>query len=518
VSQTAESFDESPLRNLPVRLALFEGPLDLLLHLCRDNKVDIKDIPIAAITEQYLAYLEVMRTMNLEVAGEFLVVARHAAVHQVAPAAAPDETAEGEEGEDPRRELVQQLIEYQRFKEAGRELRALEERRSSTFTRESLGPEGPPRTDFPLEVSLFDLLAALRRVIEQMPKTDHVEIQTERLSVAQRIAEVLELMADGREMAFEDLFRDSRQISDVVITFLAVLELVRLRLIRVWQARHVRRDPHRDRASGTEGLEPELFGDAAGPTTGRTRRSRAVSDETLDEQPGATVEPEREGDARGPKDLGLLKEVIEALVFVHRGILPPKTVRRVLGEEFTAEEIAAGFATLREEYEGARRCAHPHRGRGRLAVWHAGGPGPLASKKTRFYGTTGHLSRPTMETLAIIAYKQPVTRAEIEAIRGRERRAGSCASFSSRKLVRILGTRTFPQPMVLGTRRVLELFGLNSVADLPPLRTSLGPLPGRASTRSRRRRRMPGRAERDNGGDERKARPTRPPRRDEDGT
>jgi segregation and condensation protein A len=159
-----------------------------LLHLCRDNKVDIKDIPIAAITEQYLAYLEIMVTLNLEVAGEFLVVAAtllHIKSRLLLP---PDETAEGEEGADPRRELVQQLIEYQRFKEAGVALRALEEQRSSTFTRESLGPEGPPRTDYPLDASLFDLLAALRRVIDQMPKTDHVEIPERAAERGQRIA------------------------------------------------------------------------------------------------------------------------------------------------------------------------------------------------------------------------------------------------------------------------------------------------------------------------------------------
>jgi len=235
VSQAAEAFEESPLRKLPVRLASFEGPLDLLLHLCRENKVDITDIPIAAITEQYLAYLDVMRTLNLEVAGEFLVVAAtllHIKSRLLLPI---EETPEGEEGEDPRSELVRQLVEYQKFKEAGTALRELEQRRSLTFARESLGPEGPLRTDYPLEVSLFDLLAALRRVIEQMPKTDHVELEPDRLSVAQRIAEVLERMAGAGEMRFEDLFLGSREVGDVVVTFLAVLELVRLRLIRVWQ-------------------------------------------------------------------------------------------------------------------------------------------------------------------------------------------------------------------------------------------------------------------------------------------
>jgi segregation and condensation protein A len=265
VSIAAEAFEESPLRGLPVRLALFEGPLDLLLHLCRENKVDLKDIPIAAITEQYLGYLDVMRTLNLEVAGEFLVVAAtllHIKSRLLLPI---EEPPEGEEGEDPRHELVRQLLEYQKFKEAGVALRALEEQRSRTFARESLGPEGPPRTDYPLDVSLFDLLAALRRVIEQMPKHQQVEIEADQLSVAQRIAEVLERMADSRELAFEELFVGSREVGDVVVTFLAVLELVRLRLIRVWQA-----DPYgairvAPVPAVTEGVEPASVGaEAAG--------------------------------------------------------------------------------------------------------------------------------------------------------------------------------------------------------------------------------------------------------------
>jgi len=257
VGSVTDAYEESSLRNLPVRLALFEGPLDLLLHLCRDNKVDLKDIPIAAITEQYLAYLEVMRTLNLEVAGEFLVVAAtllHIKSRLLLPV---EETTEGEEGEDPRRELVQQLIEYQRFKEAGMALRSLEEQRSRTFARGSLGPEGPPRTDFPLEVSLFDLLAALRRVIEQMPQTAQVQIETERLTVAQRIAEVLERLADGREIAFEELFHESREVGEVVVTFLAVLELVRLRLIRVWQVDAYGAIRVATVPAGTEGLEAQ---------------------------------------------------------------------------------------------------------------------------------------------------------------------------------------------------------------------------------------------------------------------
>jgi len=227
-----------------------------------------------------------------------------------------------------------------------------------------------------------------------------------------------------------------------------------------------------------------------------------VSDETLDGQPDAPGEPVPEpnpgaetdpalaaGDATGvsaeapaadappvaPKDLGLLKEVLEALIFVHRGILPPKTVREVLGEEFTAEEIAAGFAALREEYDG--------RGGALVLVEVAGGyqfgtKNDLAPwiKKLDFYEHHRHLSRPTMETLAIIAYKQPVTRAEIEAIRGVNVER-IVRNLLERKLVRILGHKDVPgKPMVLGTtREFLELFGLNSLAGLPPLKDFVEP-------------------------------------------
>jgi len=268
VSAATDAFEDSPLKQLPVRLALFEGPLDLLLHLCRENKVDVTDIPIAAITEQYLAYLDMMRTLNLEVAGEFLVVAAtllHIKSRLLLPV---EEAPEGEEGEDPRRELAQQLLEYQKFKEAGMALRGLEERRSSIFARESLGPEGPPRTDFPLEVSMFDLLTALRRVIEQMPKTEAVEIEPDRLSVAQRIAEVLESMAAGGEMRFEELFRGAREVGDVVVTFLAVLELVRLRLVRIWQTEAYGEIRVASVPAGTEGLGAPAAGEAGGAAAG----------------------------------------------------------------------------------------------------------------------------------------------------------------------------------------------------------------------------------------------------------
>ena len=225
----------------------------------------------------------------------------------------------------------------------------------------------------------------------------------------------------------------------------------------------------------TDEIQDERHGAAADP------ESAAGPDPAAETDPGAgpdTVTAEPDDDQAlavvevhaAPKDIGLLKEVLEALVFVHRGILPPKTVREVLAEEFTAEEIAAGFAALKEDYE--------ERGGALVLVEVAGGyqfgtRTDLAPwiKKLDFYEHHRHLSRPTLETLAIIAYKQPATRAEIEAIRGVNVER-IVRNLLERKLVRILGHKDVPgKPMVLGTtREFLELFGLNSLAGLPPLK------------------------------------------------
>ena len=198
-----------------------------------------------------------------------------------------------------------------------------------------------------------------------------------------------------------------------------------------------------------------------------------MSDETRNGELDASAGPEVE--KHPARDLGPLKEVLEALVFVHRGILQQKTVREVLGEEFTAEEIAAGFEALRGEYRergGALTLYEVAGG------WQFGTRTDLAAwiKKLDFYEHHRHLSRPTMETLAIIAYKQPVTRAEIEAIRGVNVER-IVRNLLERKLVRILGHKDVPgKPMVLGTtREFLELFGLNSLADLPPLKDFVEP-------------------------------------------
>jgi segregation and condensation protein A len=254
-------------QGLSVKLELFEGPLDLLLHLIRENKVDITDIPIAEITEQYLGYLELMKTLDLDVAGEFLLMAAtlmHIKSRLLLPV---EEEGEGlEEGEDPREELVRQLQEYQQFKEAGMTLQEFEEDRSRVFLRQSIGPEPPRRTDYPLEVSLFELLSALKKLVESMPEEKRVEIERDQLSVSERISDVLEYLRGSEgEVPFEDLFKRSTVLAELVVTFLALLELVRLRMVRAWQAVpggrimvvDIRPDDDETEGDGPPGLEEQ---------------------------------------------------------------------------------------------------------------------------------------------------------------------------------------------------------------------------------------------------------------------
>jgi len=236
MSEEDATLEESSLQGLPVKLEIFEGPLDLLLHLIRENKLDIADIPIAEITEQYLAYLDIMKTLNLDVAGEFLVMAA-TLMHIKSRLLLPVVEEEGEEGEDPRLELVRQLQEYEKYKEAGGTLKELEERRSRIFSGGSVGPEGPERTDYPLEVSLLELLSALKKLLERVPEEVALEIERDRLTIAERINSILDQLKGATgEVAFEELFQGVRSVGEVIVTFLALLELMRLRMVRARQA------------------------------------------------------------------------------------------------------------------------------------------------------------------------------------------------------------------------------------------------------------------------------------------
>ena len=220
------------------QLEIFEGPLDLLLHLIKKNEVNITDIPIATITEQYLATLELMQTLNLDMAGEFLVMAA-TLIHIKSRTLLPEsdaETDEEEEGGDPREELMKRLLEYQRFKEAAGELGQRDVLTRDVFVRATAPTEKPAPTAF-RELSVFELLTALRRVLERLPKDEFHEVTLEKITVREKMTLVLErLRVDGQVM-FESLFTDARTRMAVIVTFLAMLELVKIRAIRIFQDR-----------------------------------------------------------------------------------------------------------------------------------------------------------------------------------------------------------------------------------------------------------------------------------------
>jgi len=222
-----------------VKLEAFEGPLDLLLHLIRKNEVDIYDIPVSTITRQYLEYIKLMKDLNLEIAGEFLVMAStliQIKSKMLLPVV-PDDEAVAEE-EDPRAELVRRLLEYQRYKDAAEQLDARQLLGRDQFAR-SPGPpegEGAGEEQEAVEVELFELVDAFRRVLSQISEERFHEVGTDSISIADRINEILDRIAGTQALSFDDLFSTDRSRDYLVVTFLAILELCKLKMVKVMQA------------------------------------------------------------------------------------------------------------------------------------------------------------------------------------------------------------------------------------------------------------------------------------------
>lgn len=225
-----------------VKLEAFTGPMDLLLHLIRKHKINIYDIPIALIARQYLEYLSLMKTLNLSLAGEFLVMAAtllHIKSRMLLPKEdIPD--SEEEDGLDPRIELVRQLVEYEQFKDAAASLVDRQRMWQESFLREPLPPPIQPVVSEEEEwigedLQLFDLLSALQEVLERTTPTGFVELTRENWTVQERIQAILERLEVESTIPFDQLF--DRQLSRplVITTFLALLELVRMNLVRLFQ-------------------------------------------------------------------------------------------------------------------------------------------------------------------------------------------------------------------------------------------------------------------------------------------
>ncbi|MFQ5892755.1 MAG: segregation and condensation protein A [Nitrospinota bacterium] len=216
-----------------VTLPIFEGPLDLLLHLIRVQEIDIYDIPIAQITTQYLAYLDLMEALNLDVAGEWLVMAAtltYIKSRMLLPR--PPEAAEDDE-EDPRHELVERLLEYQWVKTLALELRERELDQREVYGRPPA--EAPESDEIILDVTLFDLLEAFSAVLERLPAEEAQDLVIEEMSVTEMIHTLVERLEGKGPIAFEALFDEATSRPEIIVTFLAILEMMRLKMLYVQQ-------------------------------------------------------------------------------------------------------------------------------------------------------------------------------------------------------------------------------------------------------------------------------------------
>ncbi len=231
--------NEEQTTDYAIKLDIFEGPLDLLLYLIKKNEIDIYNIPVALITEQYLQYLKMIKSLNLDLAGEYLVMAS-TLIHIKSKMLLPEPEEPEEEEEDPRAELVRQLIEYKTFKEAAAGLLERPMLERDVFTRAAFLPEelekAPPDEDELIEVSIFELIEAFHRIVSRIGAKELMEIDTEKMSVTDIINEILERLSIEKNVTFEQLMGEIKSRRRVIYTFLALLELIKLRMVRAYQA------------------------------------------------------------------------------------------------------------------------------------------------------------------------------------------------------------------------------------------------------------------------------------------
>jgi segregation and condensation protein A len=220
-----------------IKLPVFEGPLDLLLHLIKENKVEIYDIPISLITSRYLEYIEMMKELNLEIAGEFLVMAAtliHIKSRMLLP---PEEDVETEEAKDPRLELVQRLLEYQTYKDAASILKEKEDETLRIFGRmpeEFEEEEGIEPELYLFDVNIFDLLGAFKKILDTAPEEVRT-ISRETLTVKDKMFLIIDMLELSESIRFEEIFKDMATKEQLIVTLLALLELLRLGLARTYQ-------------------------------------------------------------------------------------------------------------------------------------------------------------------------------------------------------------------------------------------------------------------------------------------
>ncbi len=217
-----------------VKLEIFEGPLDLLLHLIHKNEVDIFDIPISLITDQYLEYIDMMKALNVDIAGDFLLMAS-TLIHIKSKMLLPE--LKDDQEEDPTLELTRPLLEYMRFKEAAESLSERDMLDRDVFSRRAQQDlEKDLKTQDPqLDVNLFQLMDAFKRVITQQLADTKVKVQIAKWSVKDKIEILMAFLKEKGVVFFTDIFKEDRVLGEFVVTFLALLELTHLGLVKIFQ-------------------------------------------------------------------------------------------------------------------------------------------------------------------------------------------------------------------------------------------------------------------------------------------
>jgi len=233
--------NEEQTTDYAIKLDIFEGPLDLLMYLIKKNEIDIYNIPIALVTEQYLHYLNIIKSLNLDLAGEYLVMAAtliHIKSRMLLPV--PEEPSDEQSEDDPRFELIKQLLEYQTFKEAAADLgkRPLLERdvfvRSAPLPAEIEKPDTEDEEEL-IEVSIFELIEAFHHLVSRIDKNELLEIDLEKMSITDIINDVMERLTREKNLTFDELIGEKRSRRSVIYTFLAILELIKLKMIKAYQ-------------------------------------------------------------------------------------------------------------------------------------------------------------------------------------------------------------------------------------------------------------------------------------------
>jgi len=216
-----------------IKLQMFEGPLDLLLYLVKKDHLNIYDIPIAQVTEQYLEYINLMQLLDLNIAGEFMVMAATLLQIKSKMLLPAEELAVEEAQEDPRAELVRRLLEYEKFKEIAETLRKREEEQREVFKRPKVEIEAalPDEKEVYFEASIFDLINAFSRALKDVPKEVFYEVIKDEFTIEEKVHDILHLLLLRPSVRISELFNKAKHKIEIVVTFLAILELVRMKEI-----------------------------------------------------------------------------------------------------------------------------------------------------------------------------------------------------------------------------------------------------------------------------------------------